>query len=196
MAWLWSGMWLSLLSCREGRAASHGAAFYWFYLFKYKRAACPPTHCLEGTHGSRRARPALRGEHMAPDAWPGATGTHCLQKSRRPSCAWPSGYGDQQIWGLRAAVLAVGSTKGTGGGARAPAEPAPCRGPHRAPPVGEAAVPHGARHSSLWAALATITSLDSSALKAPGLWDTAVLVTSNSSVFRGTSLSLSNAAFE
>lgn len=51
-------------------------------------------------------------------------------------------------------------------------------------------------HSSLRDALATITNLDSSALNAPGLWATAVFVTSNSSFFRGTSLSLSNAALE
>lgn len=173
---------LSLLGCVKGGPWGHGT-----------EVALGAGELGSGSAGSTWLQ--MRGRVPRDTGW--------LRQSPGPRVPVPSGCGDQQAWDPSATVRGGSGARcqllGADRTCREDAEP--CRtssepAPAWAPPAGEATLPGVARHSSLRAALATITSLDSSALKAPGLWATAVLVTSYSSLFRGVSLSLSNAAFE
>lgn len=167
-----------------------GGSFLFCYLFKYERTpGIFPVHFKGAPLGDGRV------ESWGPPGPGRALGDLGWLQDRRVSLVHLA------VWRPRnRAGSQLTSTVGSSFSARSrQLNRAPGAGGHQGslrdqPPV---SVPGAATgHSSLRAALATITSLDSSALKAPGLWATAALVTSNSSFFRGTSLSLSNAAFE
>lgn len=106
--------------------------------------------------------------------------TRRLQKSCAPSCADVSpretscGAQTQSV-SRRARGSGAQHTPGRPAGPSEPGSVSPGRpqSPQTASNVPAVRGTAAAGHSSLWDALATITSLDSSALNAPGLWDTA-----------------------